>query len=379
MSRQIHTTILPCSSPGTQRKLDFIHYGTAGSEKKAYLQAALHADEIPGLLVLHQLIQLLDRADKEGRICGHIVLAPIANPIGSSQHLLGELAGRYDQSSGINFNRNYPDLSDQVIARIGAQLSTNEKANTQLIRKTAVQIIDEQPPENETDALKQALMLNAVDADIVLDLHCDWQAVMHLYTGTRLWPQVKNLAAYLDAKTVLLEEESGGHPFDEALSGLWWALSKKCPDKPIASACTAVTIELRGKADVEEQQALADASAIFHYLQAQSLISGDAPEAPALQMDATPLSGVEKITAPFAGVVSYCKQPGTRVYPGEVLCVLFDITEYRDANARLELKAGVEGVMFAQRLDRLVRPGQVLCRIAGEVPLTGQGEMLLTD
>ena len=115
-----------------------------GSGKKAYLQAALHADEIPGLLVLHLLIQLLDQADQKGQILGHIVIAPIANPIGSNQHLLGELAGRYDQASGINFNRNYPDLSDEILDRIGLQLCEDADSNTKLIRQTAIQVIAEQ-------------------------------------------------------------------------------------------------------------------------------------------------------------------------------------------------------------------------------------------
>ncbi len=379
MSRQIHTSLLPSSSPGTQRKLDFIHYGTPGTGKKAYLQAALHADEIPGLLVLHLLIQLLDQADRDGQISGHIVIAPIANPIGSSQHLLGELAGRYDQASGINFNRNYPDLSDEIVARIGSQLNDDVASNTQLIRQAAVQIISEQSSANETDALKQVLMLNAVDADIVLDLHCDWQAALHLYTGNTLWPQVRDLAAYLGAKTVLLAEESGGHPFDEALSGLWWALARKYPDKPIVSACNAVTIELRGKADVEEALAKQDAKALFYYLQSQGLIRGDAPPPPALQTDATPLDGVEKISAPIAGVVSYHKLPGERVYPGETVCTLFNITEYNSEKSRIDLKAGIEGVMYARRLDRLARPGQELCRIAGEKSISGKNGMLLTD
>jgi len=379
MSRTIHITHLPSSSPGTRRSLDFIHYGTPGQGKKAYLQAALHADEIPGLLVLHQLIGMLDRADQAGQICGHIVLAPIANPIGLSQHLLGELAGRYDQASGINFNRNYADLGTQIFDAIGDELGDEAKHNTRLIRQSARQILADQACMNETDALKNALMLNAVDADIVLDLHCDWQAALHLYTGTEIWPQAQDLAAYMGAKTVLLAEISGGHPFDEALSGLWWSLAKQCPDKAIEAACIAITIELRGKADVEEQQAHDDALALFYYLQAQGLIEGQAPAPPALQTHATPLDGVEKVIAPFAGVVSYQVKPGQRVYPGDVLCTLFDISQYGGSEARIELKAGIEGVMYAHRLDRLSRPGQILCRIAGEKSLPTQNGMLLTD
>jgi len=379
MSRQTHTTLLPSPAPGTRHSIDFLHYGTPGRGKKAYLQAALHADEIPGLLVLHLLIQMLDQADSEGLIQGQIVIAPVANSIGSNQHLLGDLSGRYDLATGINFNRNYPDLCDQIIDHTGKQLGADSVANTRLIRQAARHIISEQTALDETAALKQALMLNAVDADLVLDLHCDWQAVMHLYTGPKIWPQLRNLAAYLGAETVLLAEQSGGHPFDEALSGLWWDLAKKCPEQDISPACVAATIELRGKADVEEVQAQNDAQAIYFYLQEQGLIAGDPPPVPTAKCRATPLDGVENITAPTTGVVSYNKSPGERVYPGDVVCTLFDIRKYNSETSRTELKASIEGILYARRMDRLARPGQTLCRIAGEHSLPGKNGALLTD
>lgn len=378
-SRKLETISLPVSSPGTKRTLDIIHYGNPGQGPKAYLQAALHADEIPGLLLIHKLIQLLDEADQAGKILGYIVLAPIANPIGLSQHLFAELAGRYDQSSGINFNRNYPELADEIASRIADELSNDAQANTRLIRETAKTIIDEQTPQNETAFLKQLLMRNAVDADIVLDLHCDWQSVMHFYTGTPLWPALEDLAAYMQAKAVLLEQDSGGNPFDEAVSGLWWTLAKKFPDRPIDNACVAATIELRGKADTQELQAENDAQGLFYYLQSRGLIKGKPPVVPKLEMAATPLDGVEKITAPIAAVVSYQKKPGDYINPGDVVCVLFDITEYEPEKARIELKATVAGVLYSRRLDRLARPGQVLARIAGADSLADQAGLLLDD
>lgn len=43
-------------APGTQRELVSLHYGTVGSEAgKAYIQASLHADELPGMLTAHHL------------------------------------------------------------------------------------------------------------------------------------------------------------------------------------------------------------------------------------------------------------------------------------------------------------------------------------
>jgi len=378
-TRKIETVLLPSASPGTSRQLDFIHYGVRGKGPKAYLQAALHADEIPGLLVIHKLIHLLDLADGKGEISGHIVLAPIANPIGNSQHFLGELAGRYDFSNGINFNRDHPDMAEEISGRIENLLSDNADSNTQLIRATALQILAEQTPLTDSEVLKHVLATQAIDADIALDLHCDWQSVLHIYTGTPIWSRARDLAAYLGAKASLLAEVSGGNPFDEALSGLWWGLAKRFPDKPIKNACMAATIELRGKADVEEAVAEQDALAIFHYLQSCGLVEGQAPVPPDLKYPATPLDGVEKIIAPIAGVVSYNKQPGDEIKPGDVVCTLFDITKFDAQKARTELVASVAGVLYARRLDRLARPGQVLCRIAGSESLPGSTGLLLSD
>ena len=35
-----------------------LRFGTPGARPKAYLQAGLHADELPGMLVLHKLARL---------------------------------------------------------------------------------------------------------------------------------------------------------------------------------------------------------------------------------------------------------------------------------------------------------------------------------
>ena len=75
------------------------------------------------------------------------------------------------------------------------------------------------------------------DADIVLDLHCDCEAALHLYTENPCWPQLEPLARLLGAEAVLLAKNSGGLSFDECLSGLWWQLAEKVaelrPERPI--------------------------------------------------------------------------------------------------------------------------------------------------
>jgi predicted deacylase len=77
-------------------------------------------------------------------------------------------------------------------------------------------------PVNEVASQRKTLVALAFDADCVLDLHCDNEAVVHMYTETACWPAFEPLARLLGAQAVLLAEGSGGLSFDESLSGLWW-------------------------------------------------------------------------------------------------------------------------------------------------------------
>ena len=77
---------------------------------KVYLQAALHADEQPGILILHHLLALLKSADNKGELNAQFVVMPMVNPIGMGGLALNQHQGRYDTVSGVNFNRKWPQL-----------------------------------------------------------------------------------------------------------------------------------------------------------------------------------------------------------------------------------------------------------------------------
>lgn len=92
---------------GTSRALTVRRYGKPGQGPKAYFQAALHADELPGVITLHHLEVLLKEADAKGEITGDIVVVPFANPIGFTQYVDMKPLGRFEMRSGQNFNRHY--------------------------------------------------------------------------------------------------------------------------------------------------------------------------------------------------------------------------------------------------------------------------------
>jgi hypothetical protein len=377
-TKTIKQFTLPATSLGNARTIKAIHYGEQTAGRKAYIQAGLHADEAPGFVVMHHLIDLFDRADAEKKMDGHIVLVPVSNPIGVSQWRDEALQGRFDFFNNINFNRQYPDISARIAEQVKDRLGSSAEENVALIRKAAGEILGSISPPDEAAALKHRLLLLSFDADILLDLHCDYQALMHVYLGTPLWPEAADLSAQLGAEVTLLAADSGVTPYDEACSRIWWQLAKKFPDHPIPSACLAATVELRGMADVSHAQAQQDAQNIFWFLQRRGFIKGAAPELPPLKNEATPLRGVEHLKAPAPGVVVFLKAPGDRVDKGEVVAEIVNPLADKSEDRITTLKSAVSGIVFSINTDRYARPGRILAKIAGKDPIKEKGENLLS-
>jgi len=369
---------LPGASMGNTRTLAIHRYGDRSTPLKAYLQAGLHADEAPGFLVMHHLMDRLDRLDTENAITGDIVLVPVANPIGVSQWRDDWLQGRFDFWNGINFNRSYPDLAARIAEQVKTDLGDAADNNIRIIREAAGRVIATLTAEDEAGHLKHKLLSLAYDADIVLDLHCDYQAVLHVYMGESLWPRDRDLAAQLGAQATLLADDSGVTPFDEACSRIWFELAARFPEHPIPPACLAATVELRGLADLTHEMAGQDADNIVTFLTRRGLIRGKAPELPALPRDATPLSGVEHIKAPCPGVVVFFKAAGDTVAAGDVVAEVINPLAGASRERVQPIKATTDGIVFARSVDRFARPGRILAKIAGSKPLKPAGANLLT-
>jgi predicted deacylase len=360
------------NTPGVSIALQSLHFGTPGKGPKATLQAALHADEVPGLLVAHHLRTRLAALEAEGRIAGEIVLIPVANPIGLAQRVLQSVEGRFDLATGENFNRHYADLFETVVRQVDGKLTFDATLNVALIRDALREAAAALPERNALESLRRVLLGLSVDADIVLDLHCDSQAVMHLYTETSVWPQVEPLARFLGAQAALLADVSGDHPFDEACSTIWPRLAARFGSAvPIPSACVAVTVELRGEADVAHELAGRDAQALLDYLAWQGVIHGAPAELPPARCEATPLAGSIPVSAPHGGVVVYVRDIGDVVQAGDHLA---DLIEPMTGQVT-PLLSPVDGVFYARETRRFVPAGTGVLRVAGREALR-QGNLL---
>lgn len=376
-SHRLESVALPGPVPGSTQMLNFHHYGTPGAGPKAYLQAALHADETPGLLVLYKLLQKLDKADARGEIEGSIIVAPFANPVGLNQFSFGAQQGRFYAENGKNFNRDYPDIAEAVADRVADKLGGDRLENTHTIRAACIAIMAQMKPQSIVDVLKHALFSRAVDADFVFDLHCDNEAVLYFFVLPELWSQAEDLAAYLGCRSVLLAAPSPANPFDEANGALWQRLADRFPNAPIDNACMATTVELRGQTDVDENIAERDAQGIYAYLQARGVLAGTPPPVPALQCEPTPFDGVGQVFAPQAGVVSFCCSPGDQVEKGDCVATLFALDKDQ---LPTPLLAPVAGVLYSRRIGRYTLPGMEVCAIAGAHTLAeNSGKDLLSD
>ena len=379
MSPRTETLPLLTASPGTSRVLTVHRFGAAGARPKAYLQAALHADETPGLLVQHHLFGLLAEAEARGDLTGEVVMVPYANPIGLAQFENGTHLGRYEAGGGGNFNRNWPDLFTPIAEALAEQLGSDAAANVAAIRAAQREHLASQSAGSELQSLRLALAGLAADADLVLDLHCDDESLMHLFLIPAHWPQAADLAADLGCRAVLLAEDSGGQSFDETFSTPWTRLAARYPQHPIPAACLAATVELRGTADVDDATAARDAQALFHALQRFGVIAGEAPPPPAPLCEATRLDATDSVRAPAAGVLAYAVAMGERVAAGDTIAWIVDPTMPPD-EARTPVTTRASGLVLSRRMQRYVRPGMAIAKVVGETPLPHrQGGYLLED
>jgi hypothetical protein len=373
--KTVETIVLPQSSPGTTRSLRIVRYGVPGARPKAYLQAGLHADEAPGYPVLHSLIQKLDEAAAQAGIKGEIIVVPAANPIGLSQWRDDMLHGRFDFVNSINFNRQHFDLIERLIEAVGPKLGDDADQNVAAIRLCTAGLLADLKPDYEAATLKHCLLSLSHDADIVLDLHCDLDALMHVYIGTPLWPEAEDLSAQMGAEATLLAVDSGGTPFDEANSRPWWVLAEQFPDHPIPPACLAATLELRGFSDTEPEMIERDSNNLFAFLQRRGFIHGTPVQMPALINGATPLTGVDYVKASSAGTIVYLKKPGDRVAQAESIARI--INPLAEDAELVEVKSRTDGLLFSRNVDRFARPGRIIAKIAGTEPLTeAEGDLL---
>jgi predicted deacylase len=328
---------------------------------------------MPGMIVAQHLMDRLDRAESEGRIAGEVWVVPVANPIGLGQWIAHKPQGRHELESLQNFNRGFPDLAALAGDRIEGRLTGSADENLGIIRAAFAEALADQPRPTDMDDLRLTLMGWSHDADHVLDLHCDHEAVLHFYASPLRPDDTATLSRSIGAEVVLEQEVSGGNAFDEAHTAPWAALRRRFgAEHPIPAGSFSTTLEYRGQADVSDETAAEDAVRLMVYLGAVGAVLGE-PEPAFAPAPVLPLGAAGEVFAPQGGIVLWHVRPGDSVAKGEVLAEVLDPV----TRTRLPVPATTSGLVFRIELWRSCLRGQSLAHVAGtEILRTGH---LLSD
>ncbi|MFW6077709.1 MAG: hypothetical protein ACOC71_08140, partial [Hyphomicrobiales bacterium] len=278
--------------------------------------------------------------------------------------------GRHHAQSGQNFNRGWPNVAEAVAETVGGRLGVDGQANTALVRRALADELDRQVAGNEAEGLRLVLMKLAADADIVLDLHTDAEAELHLYVDPFHWPGAADLAGLLGASVVMLCRDSGNDPFEETVFRHWWRAHGTAPEAALELPLTAV-VELRGEADVSDELARRDAEALLRFLAHRGVVAGAVDAPPAFTGIAAALEATEIVKAPAGGIVVYKKELGDTVEVGDVIAEIVD-PQGDGTAARTPVPATTEGRLFTRASQRLAWPGAVLGKVQGSVALPGR-------
>ena len=377
---RFYNQTLQGDSPSAQFALPIYEFGEAGA-KKIYLQAGMHADEHPGMLVCHHLIDQLKQAEADGLLRAHFVILPVVNPLGLAHLSFHTHRGRYHPANGLNYNRGWPDFAARLLADEGfiEGLGSDAEANKAHVWRTIGQYISDMKPVTALDKQRFYVMQHCYDAEMVLDLHCDDIALPHLFIIPQNLPRYQGLADRIGSVATLTAEDSGGGSFDEVWSGLWVRLANALPDIPWPEPTLSVTLEYRGQADVSDAFAKQDATNLFDFFCDEGLIDA-APSCPrpkgALP---TNLAATEIVRVSAAGLIAYHVTLGQKVREGDHIADLIAMDGRSPMQERTPIHAGTDGIIFSMLQSKYVWPGTSIAKIAGCVILESRGDYLLED
>jgi len=297
--------------------------GTDEGAPTAYLQAALHAGELPGVVAVDALVPKLAKAHAEGRIRGAITIVPACNPVGRLQYHFGELQGRFHLGTRTNFNRDFPLLPKPDASTLGPETGTADQR------------------------LKQRLLALSLGHDIVLDLHCDDEGVAYLYVPVELWPAMEDCAAAMGVAAVVTWGGSSGASFDEASLHPWL-------------------------------HAQSDAEGLYRLLVARGVVE-DAAESPAGRFGGlvAPITHVDVVTAPRAGAILFDVESGDRVAKGQRLATIVHGPGQPDGST--DVIAPQSGYILTRVSRRSLYAGDDLLKLVGDAPSANGREGALED
>jgi len=366
-------------TPGRSTELNYFRIGPQDADRKVYLQAALHADEQPGIMVLHHLLPLLRAADAAGELKARFVLFPMVNPLGMGDIEFGQHQGRYNRGTGVNHNRDWPVLYDAVGEGLAAKLGNDADDNIRLVRAALREWAASLPRVTALQQWRQCVIGEACDADYVFDLHCDDDSLLHIFSVPQLADNMQQLADWSGAAATMLAEDSGGGSFDEVWPAIWLRLARDCGDKPLPLPVVSCTLEYRGQIDTFDALNRQDAHNLYGYFQEQGLIGGAPLGQKSAARAGTDLRATQYLRSPRAGLLAYRVELGDWVEKGDCIAELIRLDGDDAFEERIPLLAEVSGQVISRKINKYAWAGANVSKIVGDEVLQSRTGKLLSD
>jgi predicted deacylase len=336
---------------------------------KVYIQSAVHAAEMQGSAVIFKLIEQL----KQLTLHAEFTLVPNCNPFGRTQRAGEYLQGRYDATTGNNWNRFYhydpSDVVEFVETLTEQQISLIESGSESelvLAFKSFLKYkfglkLDQSWGVNTAQFLNTSLQELAVDADIVLDLHTGPASTHHIYS-----PEFLTQSAHaFNFENIISIPTTFAGALDEASFTPWVYLAELLKQKGITLnyKVNAFTIELGSQENICLTQAQSDSGGILNYLQANNLIDGFVGVTP-VEVTTTLLKNYKTLFSKHAGMVEYLAKPGDKVEKGQVIARVLNSLEFDTKHAVVDVTAPESGTIILHYPSAAVQVGTQLFKIA---------------
>lgn len=340
------------------------------TSKKVYIQSAVHAAEMQGSAVIFKLIKHL----KQLQLNAEFILVPNCNPFGRTQRAGEYLQGRYDATTGNNWNRFYhyqqQDVVEFVDGLSASDISSIELGNEmQLVAqfkaflKTKLdEKIDRDWGVNTAQFLNTTLQSLAADADLVLDLHTGPSSTRHIYSPENLAESAK----LFNIENIISIPMKFAGALDEASFTPWWDLAEQLKTKhnlELNYRVDAFTVELGSQENICLIQAKHDSTGILNYLQQKNYISGFQP-IELNEITTTLLKNYKTLFSKHAGMVEYLAKAGDKIEQGQVIARVLNSLEFDSENAISHVVSPATGTVILHYPSAAVQVGTQLYKIA---------------
>ena len=330
-----------------------------------YIQSAVHAAEMQGSAVIYKLIEQL----QELTLNAEFVLVPNCNPFGRTQRAGEYLQGRYDATTGNNWNRFYHyDRNDtlQFVESLGDRVSvlSEEEVTSEFkqhLKHKLNEKIDRDWGVNTAQFLNTTLQELATDADLVLDLHTGPSSTRHIYAPEFLSEQ----AQLFNIENIISIPVAFAGALDEASFTPWCDLANSLAEKSIEYTyrVKAFTVELGSQENICLTQAEQDSLGILNYLQHNKLIQGFIP-LELTEITTTLLKDYKTLFSKHAGMVEYLAKAGDKVEKGQVIARVLNSLEFDSKYAVIDVRSPASGTVILHYPSAAVQVGTQLYKIA---------------